>query len=272
MTPPPPSSTPGEADVQDRDGAATAHPRKLRGTSTPRSPRRVSGPAQGRAADAPARRLGRESRRSTSRGVAARTAAFVKLLPDHPLLDRILRGRVWIPLLGVMLVGIVASQVEILKLGASAGRSVQLSTQMSMVNEQLQANVATLADDQRIERIAAGMGMVMPPPGAVGFLHVHGSGDAAKAIANIHAPDAASFMSLTSSNGAVVDPTGQSTTTAAGTVATSTGATTTAPTATAPTTTAPTATAPTATTPTGATSTTAATTGAASSASQSPGG
>src|SRR5205085_833946 len=128
---------------------------------TPRIPRRVSGPATGRVREAPvATRIARPRRR----------AAFLRDLPDHPLLDRLVRGRAWIPLLGVMLAGIVAMQVEVLKLGASIGRSIERSTALQSRNELLRESVASLADEQRIERLASGLGMVMPTPGAVGFL------------------------------------------------------------------------------------------------------
>ncbi len=109
-----------------------------------------------------------------------------------------------------MLAGIVATQVEVLKLGASVGRSVQRGTELETANEQLQANVATLADDQRIERLAAGMGMVMPAPDVVSFLSIRGTGDVGRAIANIHAPSPASFLSLLPSGGVALTPVGQS--------------------------------------------------------------
>jgi len=143
-----------------------------------------------------------------ARKLAARTAAFLGSLPDRRLLDRIIRGRAWIPLLGVMLAGIVAMQVEQLKLGASIGRSIQRTTGLQSRNELLRTSVAALADDQRIERVAAGMGMVMPAPAAIGFLSVTPGADAAKAAASIHPPDSAGFLSLMSSNGAVVTGTG----------------------------------------------------------------
>ncbi len=109
----------------------------------------------------------RRSRRPASEVASAR---FALSLPDHPLLDRVVRGRAWIPLLGVLLAGIVAAQVEILKLGASMGRSLEQTTALTSQNEQLQGSVASLSDDQRIERLASSMGMVLPPPGAVGYL------------------------------------------------------------------------------------------------------
>ena len=118
------------------------------------------------------------------------------------MLDRLIRGRVWIPLLGVMLAGIVAMQVEVLKLGASMGRSLEANSTLSAQNATLQESVASLADDQRIEQLAASMGMVMPPPSAVGFLSPHGRGVEAKAAANIHQPNPGSFDYLTSGNGA----------------------------------------------------------------------
>ena len=87
-----------------------------------------------------------------------RALAVVRSLPEHSLIDRLVRGRAWIPVLGVLLAGIVAMQVEVLKLGNDVGRSVQRSTTLQAQNEVLQASVASLNDDQRIERLAAGHG------------------------------------------------------------------------------------------------------------------
>ena len=135
--------------------------------------------------------------------------AFVLSLPDHSLLDRVVRGRAWIPLLGVLLAGIVAAQVEILKLGASMGRSLEQTTTLTSQNELLRDNVASLSDVQRIERLATSMGMVLPPPGAVGYLTAN-QRDVTGALNNIHAPSAAAFMALTPSNGALVTGPGAS--------------------------------------------------------------
>ena len=132
-------------------------------------------------------------------GILQRLGAFVVSLPDHSLLDRVVRGRAWIPLLGVLLAGIVAAQVEILKLGASMGRSLEQTTTLTSQNELLRDSVASLSDDQRIERLATSMGMVLPPPGAVGYLTANQDGDVSRALGNIHAPDAAAFMALTPS-------------------------------------------------------------------------
>jgi hypothetical protein len=126
--------------------------------------------------------------------LTAHVSGFVRRLPDHGLVDRLVRGRAWIPVLGIMLAGIVAMQVSVLKLGAGIGRSLEKGATLQSQNEQLRASVAALADEQRIERLAAGMGMVMPPPQAVGFLSAQ-PGGAAQAVSNIKAPDATAFLS-----------------------------------------------------------------------------
>jgi len=191
---------------------SSAHPLRLRVRPAPKSPRRVSGPLPRRA---PARSRP-ASRLSGRMHPVQRAAAFVRGLPDQALLDRLVRGRVWIPLLGVMLAGIVAMQVEVLKLGASIGRSIERGTALQSRNEQLRDTVASLADDQRIEGLAAGMGMVMAPPTGVGFLSRSAGANTPQAIANIHAPNSQAFLSLLSSNGAVTGLASASTTATAG--------------------------------------------------------
>jgi hypothetical protein len=170
----------------------------------PVAPRRVSGPVGGvtrtkrppAPARKPARRAARPSSRATTRvPLHTRAAAFVLALPDHPLLDRIVRGRYWIPILGVLLAGIVAMQVEVLKLSASMGRAIERGTALQSRNEQLRTSVAQLSDDQRIERLAVAMGMVMPDPSAIDFLGVHPGADVRAALANIHPPNGPGFVS-----------------------------------------------------------------------------
>jgi hypothetical protein len=109
----PAATTPAGRAATKRNGAATRP--KLRRQPTPKAPRRVSGPVRGRLADTVTSRPTRPAaRRDRSAPLGARALAFVRALPDHPLLDRLIRGRAWIPILGVMLAGIVAMQVEVL--------------------------------------------------------------------------------------------------------------------------------------------------------------
>ncbi len=157
--------------------------------------------------------------------------AFVRALPEHMLLDRVIRGRVWIPLLGVMLAGIVAMQVEELKLNASIGRSIERGTSLQARNDLLRQSVATLGDDERIERLAGGLGMVMPLPGEVSFVAAHET-DAGGAATNAKAPDPGSFLSGLASTDAVAaassDPGGPSSSSVPQTASSSSGTGTTA--------------------------------------------
>jgi cell division protein FtsL len=155
-------------------------------TAAAPAPRRVSGPARGRAAAKAA------PRRHTPLGRRAFT--YVRALPDHRLIDRLIQSRGWIPVLGLLLVGIVFMQVEVLKLNANMGRAIESGTALQSRNELLRDSVATLSDDQRIESLAAqNLNMVMPPPDAPSFLSSPAAGTVAAAIANIHAPDPATF-------------------------------------------------------------------------------
>lgn len=160
-------------------------------TAPPRAPRPERAPRAQRAPRMAPRRAAKPSGWGSLR---ARARVFIAALPDHPLLDRIVRGRAWIPILGILLAGIVAMQVEVLKLSASVGRSLERGTALQSRNEQLRESVAALSDDQRIERLAASMGMVMPAPEAIKFLDVRRGEAIARALTNIHPPDATGFL------------------------------------------------------------------------------
>jgi hypothetical protein len=210
--------------------------------------------------------------RRESVALSERALAVVRGLPDHSLIDRLVRGRAWIPVLGVLLAGIVAMQVEILKLGSSMGRSVERSALLQTQNDWLRTSVAGLADDQRIERLAAGMGMSMPRPESLVFLQARPGGGVGKALANIHAPDPTGFMSQLAAQAAAAaalmppPPASTSgTTTTAASGATSAAPTVATPTTSTTTTTAPTVTsAPTVATPAPAATAAPPTTGASS--------
>lgn len=194
-----------------RAAPAPGHRRRLRRRPAPPAARRVSGPLVRGSKTAAIPRHGPT--------LGMRALAVVRSLPEHSLIDRLVRGRAWIPVLGVLLAGIVAMQMEVLKLGTSMGKLVQRSTALQSQNELLQASVASLGDDQRIERLASSMGMVMPAPTAIAFLKAASGGEAGPALANLHAPDPTTFASLLAAQAA-------STATSAGTSTASSSATT----------------------------------------------
>jgi len=134
----------------------TAAPRRtpLRRPIAPRAPRRVSGPARGRARPS----------------LPARVIAGVVALPDHRLVDRLVRGRVWIPLIGFLLIGIVAMQVSMLKLNAGIGSAVEKTSMLERTNGELRTSLAELENGERIQSAAGKLGMVMPAPDQVRYL------------------------------------------------------------------------------------------------------
>ena len=91
-------------------------------------------------------------------------------LPDHRLVDRLVRGRVWIPLIGFLLIGIVFMQVSMLKLNAGIGNDVEKSSTLERTNGELRADLAKLEAGERIQQAASKFGMVMPAPDQVKYL------------------------------------------------------------------------------------------------------
>jgi cell division protein FtsL len=159
--------------------AATASERHAARTRIQRAParphRRVSGPVA-RPQAVPAPRIGT--------GVFER----VRALPDHRVIDRLLRGRVWICFVGVALMGIVAMQVSLLKLNSGIGRAVETTATLERQNSQMEAEIARLASGERIRAGADKRGMVTPAAGEVHFLRVRPGGDAARAVQRMRAP------------------------------------------------------------------------------------
>jgi hypothetical protein len=190
--------------------AATAAAR--RAVVAPRPQRRVSGPA--RPLRRPARPVGvpRPARRAADRTLGARALAWLRTLPDHRLLDRLIGGRIWIVLLGGLLVGIVTMQLTLLRWNAGIGRAVERSSQLEQSNAALRLSISELSDTERIVGEATRMGYVMPPQGSPRFLTAS-AGDAAKALTTMRVPDpnaaataAAELAASTQAAQATVDP------------------------------------------------------------------
>ena len=116
---------------------ATARSRSrahARPTVAPRGPRRVSGPVARTAVAAPA---GAAALAAPRHDVAS--SARVRALPEHRVVDRLLRSRLWIWALGALLGGIVAMQVSLLKLNSGISRAVETTTTLERQNADLEA-------------------------------------------------------------------------------------------------------------------------------------
>jgi hypothetical protein len=97
------------------------------------------------------------------------------------MLDRLLRGRAWIGLLGVLLIGLVALNVSLLKLNAAAGRNAELAKKLRVENADLRGRVSRLGSGGRLQDAAANLGLVMPTAGSVHYLTSNPAVDARRA-------------------------------------------------------------------------------------------
>ncbi|MDX6716983.1 MAG: hypothetical protein QOH30_3541 [Baekduia sp.] len=216
--------------------AATAAGRTLPRTAVPRAPRRVSGPARPASRT---RRVGGTGSSATRRAgavdpLAVRLLRRARLLADSRLLDRLVRGQLWIPLVAVGLMGIVFMQVSMLKLNAGIGRAVQSASTLERQNGNLRSEVSRMESGDRIATVARGLGMVAPADGGERYVAAGGAAVAASAAQRMTAPDPQALARAQAATAAAAAANAPATTaaTAATTTVAPTG--TTAPTATTP--------------------------------------
>ncbi|MGA9285351.1 MAG: hypothetical protein WBV85_07900, partial [Solirubrobacteraceae bacterium] len=86
------------------------------------------------------------------------------------LLDRLIRGRLWIGLLAFSLIGIVAMQMVVLKLNTDVGRTLTHEATLQRENAQLGIEDSMYSAETRVAPLAAGAGMTLAPPGSVHFV------------------------------------------------------------------------------------------------------
>jgi hypothetical protein len=91
--------------------------------------------------------------------IAVGTADAVRKLPDSSLIVRLTRGRAWIGVLGVLLVGIVALNVVTLSLAADAGHIDQNIQALDEENSLLRSRDAATSGAERIHSAAAELGL-----------------------------------------------------------------------------------------------------------------
>ena len=99
-----------------------------------------------------------------ARTVRARTSA---------VLDALLAGRGWIVLVGVLLVGIVFFNVDLLRMNREIALTAEKSTALKRDNARLRQEAALLGSSERIRDAAAELGLVLPGAGDVRYLKAH---------------------------------------------------------------------------------------------------
>lgn len=150
---------------------AVAAPKRRSSTVTAPAPSRTTTPRRKPARKVPARTAPRvrtapkpRTRRSTQPKLAlvvGRTAAGVRHLPDSGLIVRMTRGRTWIAVLGVLLVGIVALNVVTLSFAASSGKIDEQITTLEEENSAVANRVAERFSQDRVRHEAAAQGLAM---------------------------------------------------------------------------------------------------------------
>ncbi len=183
MTPPAASAAAAAPAIHPR---RTTSPRRAPAT---RRPRRVSGPARGRAGSVknPARGNGARDQARIWTG-PLRAVGVAEAVATHRLLDRLIRGRVWIGVIAFALIGIVTMQLVLLKLNAGIGRSLVREALLQRENATLSAENSEAGAGEQIEAQAARDGMEPIPDGTLGFLTSHASSDVGKAALALSAP------------------------------------------------------------------------------------
>lgn len=153
--------------------AATTAGRTLGRGPAQRAPRRVSGPARPKGAPRPG-----STPRRTDDPFVLRAARRGRNVADSRFLDRLVRGRLWIPIVAAALMGIVFMQVSMLKLNSGISRSVQSAQTLERANQGLRAEVSRMESGSRIQDVARKLGMVVPTAGSFHYLQ---AGDATTA-------------------------------------------------------------------------------------------
>jgi hypothetical protein len=91
--------------------------------------------------------------------IAVGTASAVRNLPDSSLMVRMTRGRAWIAVLGLLLVGIVALNVVTLSLAAGSGHVERNIQALDEENSLLRSRDAQRSGAGRIRHDAAALGL-----------------------------------------------------------------------------------------------------------------
>jgi hypothetical protein len=157
-----PATAPKRKATKPRKAASGAKS-AARASAATAAPARKAAPRR-KAAAAPARKTA-PKRRAPGRvipiaaGTVGRTAVAVTQLPESGLIHRLTRGRAWIGVLGVLLIGIVALNVVTLSFAASAGKIEERNLALSKDTSVAQGRLAKRLGQQRLHNEAKAIGL-----------------------------------------------------------------------------------------------------------------
>ena len=122
--------------------------------------------------------------------IALRVAESALEVSGSRTMDRLVRSRAWVVIVGVGLIGIVAMQVSMLKLNSGISRAVDTVATLERSNASLKAEVSRLSSGDRIQSLAGQKGFLMPEPADVTYLRAGDKrSDGFRAARRMGAPD-----------------------------------------------------------------------------------
>lgn len=204
----PPASAAARSLPQSTPGHRRGRPARGRPSSRPR---RYSGPAGGvasatavaapgvalpRRAPAAPRRTPRERPR---RSFASVVLPIPSVLSPQRLIAISLRGRVWIAIVAVGLIGLITAQLIVLRMNTSIGRSLARASALSRENAAMAIANSEAGSGEEIETLARGLGMIALSPGELHFRRVAGRNGAQAAAQLLRSSKA---LSATEGSGA----------------------------------------------------------------------
>jgi hypothetical protein len=195
--------------------AATAAARRAAAGTPARATRSRSQTARRRPADSSPTARARASRsvRPAATPLPARlvplavgrTAGAVSGMAESGLVHRLTRGRLWIGALTTLLVGIVAMNVVALSFNASASKAGRQADTLKREISTLRGTIAAAGvSNERVQALAAKLGLIVPEPGSIRYLSPS-TGDAAAAARRLTAGEliAGSLASASSTETAI---------------------------------------------------------------------
>jgi len=109
--------------------------------------------------------------------------SLLERLAGHRLLERLIRGRLWIGIVAFALIGIVTLQLALLKLNGGVGRALEHEALLQRENAALAIENSEMASAARVQARAAQLGMVLAPTSKLRFLSARSRADVGKAAA-----------------------------------------------------------------------------------------
>ncbi len=153
--------------------AAPARRAPARRVSTPS--KRTTAPS--RRGAVPARRSETATRRAPKRHTpvtgfvpVAAAAGAVSGIADSGIFVWLTRGRLWIGLLGTLLVGIVGLNVLALGFSASSSNAAGEAENLARQNSALRAKIASTLSSEQVQLTASDLGLAVPEPGSIRYV------------------------------------------------------------------------------------------------------